>query len=305
MDAKWHADRLKGLGGSDIAAALGVSPYKSQLELWGEKTGLSPSTFEGNEFTYWGTAIEPVLAKRFIEEHPEYALQRDELVCQSVHDEYEWGRANIDGMILDNDAEPLGIWEAKTASKEFTEVPVHYQLQVQHYMWVYDLPFAIISVLFHGNNYQEFRIERDEAYLNDLVPELENFWDKVQKKLPVFLPIKSEDFPILIAHGGEPDKVMEVDGGEFAMLIAHIQEHTETVVKHKAAADQMKKKLMALMIAADIKVLKENGKAMATLVSVADSPSFDMVRFKKECQSMHKQYLTKTRKGYTSLRVAK
>ena len=35
----WLAVRRQGIGSSDAAAAVGLTPYKSQLELWLEKTG--------------------------------------------------------------------------------------------------------------------------------------------------------------------------------------------------------------------------------------------------------------------------
>jgi putative phage-type endonuclease len=49
------------VGGSDIAALVGASPYKSALDLWAEKTGRVPG-FTGNEATEVGDHLErPVL----------------------------------------------------------------------------------------------------------------------------------------------------------------------------------------------------------------------------------------------------
>ncbi len=174
---EWHDERRQGIGGSDVAAALGVSPWKTQLELWGEKTGLVPDDFDWNEFTYWGEALEELVRTRYEQDHSEHRILGD---GASMHKDHPCLRANVDGLIYDrNDGDScLGIWEAKTASTEFTEVPVHYQLQVQHYMHVYDLPYAIISVLFHGNLYKEFAIERDPKYAVILVPQLLNFWQR-------------------------------------------------------------------------------------------------------------------------------
>lgn len=36
---EWLAVRKQGIGSSDSATAVGLNPYKSQLELWLEKTG--------------------------------------------------------------------------------------------------------------------------------------------------------------------------------------------------------------------------------------------------------------------------
>lgn len=60
----WLEVRKGGIGSSDAAAAVGLSPYKSQLELWMEKTGRSEG-FQPkglDDPTYWGTQLEPLVA---------------------------------------------------------------------------------------------------------------------------------------------------------------------------------------------------------------------------------------------------
>lgn len=63
----WLAVRKQGIGSSDAAAAVGLNSYKSQLELWLEKTGrntslpkLDPQDEESP--TYWGNILEPIVA---------------------------------------------------------------------------------------------------------------------------------------------------------------------------------------------------------------------------------------------------
>jgi len=71
---EWHDERLRGIGGSDVGAALGVSPWKTQLELWSEKAGLVPDDFDGNEFTYWGEQLEQIVMERYEKDHPEHRV---------------------------------------------------------------------------------------------------------------------------------------------------------------------------------------------------------------------------------------
>ncbi len=40
-DGTFHADRLTGIGGSDLAAILGLSKWRSPYQVWLEKTGRS------------------------------------------------------------------------------------------------------------------------------------------------------------------------------------------------------------------------------------------------------------------------
>src|SRR5690606_13710999 len=55
---------------SDAAAAVGLNPYKSQLELWMEKTGRDadlpkPDPKDTTEPVYWGTLLEPIVAESY------------------------------------------------------------------------------------------------------------------------------------------------------------------------------------------------------------------------------------------------
>ena len=61
---EWLALRMHGLGGSDAAAACGMSKWKSPLMLWLEKTGKQASQAAG-EAAYWGTIMEPILRNEF------------------------------------------------------------------------------------------------------------------------------------------------------------------------------------------------------------------------------------------------
>ena len=59
------AGRKKGIGGSDVAAILGFSPYKSPYQLWLDKTGRSERKESQNESAHFGNLLEDVVAKEF------------------------------------------------------------------------------------------------------------------------------------------------------------------------------------------------------------------------------------------------
>jgi putative phage-type endonuclease len=70
-EQEWLELRRKGLGGSDVATAMGLSPWKSPMQLYLEKTGeIDPEPLT-SEVVYWGTVLESVIANRFAELHPE------------------------------------------------------------------------------------------------------------------------------------------------------------------------------------------------------------------------------------------
>lgn len=66
----WLAVRRTGIGGSDAAAAIGLNPYMSALELWLDKTGRAdglprPDPDDTTSPTYWGTLLEPIVAASY------------------------------------------------------------------------------------------------------------------------------------------------------------------------------------------------------------------------------------------------
>ncbi len=57
--------RPHGLGGTDIAAVLGLSPFKTPLQLWAEKVG--HSSFEQKDALHlrYGQHLEPFVAAEY------------------------------------------------------------------------------------------------------------------------------------------------------------------------------------------------------------------------------------------------
>jgi len=181
--AQFHADRLTGLGGSDAAAALGVSPWKTALELYLEKRGeLAP--FEGNEATRWGMLLEPVVRQ-------EYAERTGRIV--RVPEGVLRAAGNRDFML----AHPDGItddgrlYEGKTARSPegwgepgTDQVPQGYLLQVQHYMLVTAMPVADIAVLIGGSDFRMYEIPADRELQEMIADGEHDFWMRVQKGEP-------------------------------------------------------------------------------------------------------------------------
>ncbi len=66
----WLNVRKQGIGSSDAAAAVGLNPYQSQLELWMIKTGRDanlpkPDPNDESSPMYWGTILEPIVASNY------------------------------------------------------------------------------------------------------------------------------------------------------------------------------------------------------------------------------------------------
>jgi len=158
----WHELRRAGIGGSDVAAVVGVSKWTSAYALWAKKSGLIPDDFSDSEAMEWGRILEPVIREKFAAKHPEWEVSNTNATFRSS--EHDWLLANVDGLIRFEDGS-WGVLEIKTAAYEddwVNGVPLYYQTQVRHYLRVFGLQRAIVAVLFHGNAYKEFEVVADE-----------------------------------------------------------------------------------------------------------------------------------------------
>lgn len=187
LEQEWLELRRKGLGGSDVATAMGLSPWKSPMQLYLEKTGeIDPEPLT-SEVVYWGTVLESVIADRFAELHPELTVEEPKQML--AHSDYPFMLANLDRVVITSDGKQ-GVLEVKTTSATQSDkwkddnVPIHYVLQVQHYLAVTGYDFAYIACLIGGQNYVERYMERDEELIEQLIDKESEFWNCVETKTP-------------------------------------------------------------------------------------------------------------------------
>ncbi|ATG88322.1 YqaJ viral recombinase family protein [Methylomonas koyamae] len=187
----WLAVRKRGIGSSDAAAAVGLNPYKSQLELWLEKTGRDgnlPKTDPDDEDspTYWGTLLEPIVAAHY-SRRTGNKVRKVNAVLQHPHPSLLWMLANIDREVVGSDE--VQILECKTAgingARLWKEgVPEYVQLQVQHQLAVTGKTTADVAVLLGGQDLEIHRIQRDEVLISRLIQLERHFWQYVETDTP-------------------------------------------------------------------------------------------------------------------------
>lgn len=182
-DAAWHERRRQGIGGSDVAALFGCSPYHSEYSLWLEKTGQAPE--DDGEEPIWlktGRALEPLTRELYT------ALTGREVT--GVHDyvidkEFPYMRCELDGRQPSHPVyEGEGVFEGKTTQAflqgewEGDTTPLWYECQVQHAMMVTGLKWATIGCLVMGSS--EPLIYRDhlrnEGFIKAMRGRIQLFW---------------------------------------------------------------------------------------------------------------------------------
>ena len=206
---EWLDYRKKGIGGSDAAAIMGVSPFATKRDLFYDKTGIRPA-FQENEDNWVakevGHRLEDLVAEIFSKKT---GLKIFPVRTMFRHPLYPFMLADVDFFIEFADG-TYGILECKTTNYNCQEkwanntIPVNYEYQVRHYMSVMNIDKAYIACLY-GNNAEEFFIrplERDLETEEDLIAEEKYFWEeKVLKNV-------------------EPDYVEKAD-----LVIASIKKH--------------------------------------------------------------------------------
>ena len=176
---EWLRLRRKGIGGSDASVIMGKNPYRSILQLWEEKTGKLPVTDDGNEYTYWGNVMEPIIRKEFMNRTGLKVRQKHAMI---IHKDYPYLFADVDGIVTDERGEKC-IFEAKTASQYKADqwengVPEEYVLQVQHYLAVCGMNKAYIAALIGGNKFVFTTIYRDDFLIEELTAREKKFWEE-------------------------------------------------------------------------------------------------------------------------------
>lgn len=182
----WLEVRKSGIGSSDAAAAVGLNPYKSQLELWLEKTGRDtglPKVDSNDEESpaYWGNMLEPIVASHYTKRTGN-RVRKINAVLQHPNPDYPWMLANIDREIIG--ATDVQILECKTAgingARLWKEgVPEYVVLQVQHQLAVTGKAAADVAVLLGGQHLEIHRIQRDELLIKRLILLEAQFWQCV------------------------------------------------------------------------------------------------------------------------------
>lgn len=178
--AAWLENRKKYIGGSDASAIVGKNPWKSNVDLWLEKTGqIIPEDISGKDCVQFGINAEPIIRELFKLNYPQYEVHYVENNSWT-NDKYPFAAVSHDGWITERETGRKGIWECKTTEivssmakeKWAGRLPDNYYVQLLHSFVVReDCEFAHLTALltFKFNEkelYQQiknYHIERSEV----------------------------------------------------------------------------------------------------------------------------------------------
>lgn len=188
----WLKARTRGIGGSDIGAICGVSPFTSARQIYLNKTGQFADAMKpgaaAQERMHFGHLLEPIVADEFaarelVEDKAHLKLVNIGATLQ--HKDYPWALANVDRLIVDTDGRPWGILECKTTSEymneewESGEILQSYVYQLNWYLWILGLERGYFACLVGGNKFYIYPVFRNDDLINEvMLPAAKKFWNE-------------------------------------------------------------------------------------------------------------------------------
>lgn len=266
--------RKSGIGGSDVAAVLGVSKWKTPYQLWLDKTSDKVEEKE-SDLLHFGSVLEQVIADEYARRNNVKVLRRNTMYRLAEHPELI---ANIDRYVVGGK-----ILECKTcnayASSKFgeggDEVPDEYLLQVQHYMHVTGYHSADLAVLIGGNEYRQFSLKYDADLAHYAADKCVEFWNEYV--VPLVPPPAIVQDNLTEYYKAVPGATI-VASDEIAALCAEYKtEHSkEKSAKERKAAIASQIKLFAK----ECEFITDNaGKTLATWKKGKDKATVDWEAF--------------------------
>lgn len=167
---EWHQFRRTHLGASDAISIMGMSPWKSPIELYEDK--IFQLDQKENPYMYRGKQLEPIALQEF---EKETGLIMFPAVY--IHDTIDWMCASFDGITLEEDA----IVEIKCPGKKDHEealkgrIPKKYMPQLQHQLFVSGLDIAYYYS-FDGCKGINLEVKRDQEFIDKMIEKEFEFW---------------------------------------------------------------------------------------------------------------------------------
>jgi putative phage-type endonuclease len=291
-----------GIGGSDIGAIVGLSPYRSALDVWLDKVGRADTTGDGGAIHLrFGQHLEPFIAREYecvtgnvTHEHPKTVF----------HPEYPQLFAHVDRLVSGAGQSVVGpdgetcattLLECKTASaymsehwgREWTdEVPAAYLAQCAWYMALTGCRESHIAVLIGNSDFRVYRVLRDEELERTLINAALEFWsNNVIANVP---PQPSTRKEVVKLYPREvKGQELEADDALLCQL-RQLGRAQRLLKKLEARSSELGEALAVRM--GEAERICWRGKTLATWRASAPSQRLDVPRLRRERPELLKEY---------------
>lgn len=224
--AAWLVERCLHVGGSEVAALLGLDPWKSELGVWASKVNPTLDD-EDSDAMELGREVEPAVARMFSRRHPEYRVHDRGRYAIIRHPDAPLGVTLDRDLYVANDTGAFpdlseGVLEIKHSAKysEWLDgVPLRVNVQVQAQLACTGRSHGWVAAVVSGR-YREHRIERDDAFIEKMLERVREFWQLVETKTE---PDVSKPFDLSVVkmlHPLDSGVTVEADASHEAFVSA-------------------------------------------------------------------------------------
>ena len=286
MQASVKEDRNLYIGGSDIPAIMGISPFKTRYELLLEKAGLQEDTFEGNEYTEYGNIMEPKIREYINKEYKMNFIEGKHIINDI--------RCHTDGEDGNN------VLEIKTTSQIHEKADDYkiYLVQLLFYMQYTKKNNGWLAIYERQEDFnEEFDKNRLIVY-SIFKEEYEDLLEKINQAVDQFrIDLqKLKENPLLTEEDLMPNDIVSVSN-----KILLLEEKLKDYKKLENEQKELKNQLKDLMKEKGIKKWETPNGTKITLVDDAEDKEvleFNEKKFKEENKEIYDKYLeTKIKKG--------
>lgn len=216
-----NQDRSKFVGGSEVAAVMGLSRWNTPLSVWAKKTGQIEDSIKDNEAVEMGIDLEDFVAKKFEQRSGKKVRVENR---EFVHPDYPYMVSHIDRWVVGEDGADL---ECKTCSAykygewDDDEIPDEYYLQKIWYSGIIGLhrkkkpKDSYIAVLIGGQKFVWKPVKFDQVLFDLQVERVREFWESyVLTGTPPMAISNDKDTLIELFPESRPDTLKTIRGGD-------------------------------------------------------------------------------------------
>jgi putative phage-type endonuclease len=286
-------DRTKYIGGSDIGAILGLSKFRTPLEVWMEKTGKEVRQIDSLPLRF-GSFAEEFVASEYARATG-FELLHDEYIY--IHPTHPMMSAHVDRFILGDglNKPATRLLECKTANPfargEWGEpgtdqVPMSYLCQCIWYMAITGIEQCDLAVLFGNSDFRIYEIARDLELEALVIKKAMHFWNEhVLKDTPP--PAQTEGDYQALFKKSDPSKTVEANPKTIE-LIRQLQLLSKQSGDVDEQITQLKQHIMNEMKEAE--VLSYQGNVIATWKAPKPSFRLDSKRLEQEAKEVYERF---------------
>jgi len=279
------AERRKFIGSSEVASLFGLGRI-SRFELWHRKAGNLPEEdISGMDRVFWGTTLEPAIAKGAAEREgwayrkPEFCAHAS-IAGMGCHPDYEVVDIGTE-FIEDVPTASVGLLEVKNVDALVfrdwhDEIPPHIELQLQHQLACTGRTWGAFAILVGGNSLHVVRRDARPVTMRKLGEAVLEFWESIEAnrepepEWEVDLPTLSK----LYGHA-EPGKLLDLrDHSQANVLAEQYCQLRDQIKALEERQDAAKAQLIAIVGDAERASLQEGRTIGRTFIPGGKTVSF-------------------------------